>query len=755
MVGALLQVLSQPQSLDRQCADALLGLLQDLGSLCLRPEELKSLLRLLRMDQENAAVGGRGHPYCTRMICVLSAMAAREGRDSALQYFDLTPPMAGIMVPTVQRWPGSGFAFHAWLCLNMDFPSYHSEFFNNNKHPPNTDKGAQYDMGKGPRRKQLYSFFTASGTGLEAFFTMEGVLVVAVCTKKDYMAVALPEYPLVDARWHSVAIVHIPGRRPFGQNLVTVYIDGEQQKTAQLRFPSFSEPFIYCGIGSAGHRTTTTTTSPNLPSSFTSCPSPEFAFPPHAPSLLRSQSFPASFAGGRWGSTADSPVHTISAGLQDTEWGSPTSLDGLLGTAFICHEALQPAQARALHAAGPNQVPLFKVDGELSELNSKLLLYYTPQAFKSQICLDLAPHRQHDGRLTGHRVVTWDTKDVVNVVGGIGVLLPLLEQVCEAEQVYNGGQETSDLLGPELTSPRGPAAMLLPLNKSAEGRLERNSIAAFLLMVKNLIRHHPVNQESLLQCHGPSIIGAMLSKVPGTMMDMNVLMACQLLLEQVFNEGNSPLLQQLYQHLLFNFRIWTRSHFAVCLAHVQYLSSVINKSKQRMRRKYGVQYILDTIRTYYGVEQDGSPLSDEKQTIQTSLFSLLKDFLKSPTPEELHIVLAYILTVGEEQQVVKALDVLYELLRSSPPREQVQTVLLEWGVEQLYSLLLTPSFGDEARERVFRILYKILKSEKVSERNKQRIKLKDFGYLGLICFLEDMPVTMTTVRCLYEQVLAT
>lgn len=47
----------------------------------------------------------------------------------------------------------------------------------------------------------------------------------------------------------------------------------------------------------------------------------------------------------------------------------------------------------------------------------------------------------------------------------------------------------------------------------SEGRLERNSVAAFLLMVKNLIRHHPVNQEGLLHCHGPSIIGAMLSKV--------------------------------------------------------------------------------------------------------------------------------------------------------------------------------------------------------------------------------------------------
>lgn len=54
-------------------------------------------------------------------------------------------------------------------------------------------------------------------------------------------------------------------------------------------------------------------------------------------------------------------------------------------------------------------------------------------------------------------------------------------------------------------------------------------------------------------------------QVPGSMVDMNVLLACQLLLEQVLTEGNSPLLQQLYNHLLFDFRIWTRSHFAVCL----------------------------------------------------------------------------------------------------------------------------------------------------------------------------------------------
>lgn len=45
------------------------------------------------------------------------------------------------------------------------------------------------------------SFFTAGGTGFEAFFTAGGVLVVAVCTRKDYMTVALPEFAFNDSAW--------------------------------------------------------------------------------------------------------------------------------------------------------------------------------------------------------------------------------------------------------------------------------------------------------------------------------------------------------------------------------------------------------------------------------------------------------------------------------------------------------------------------------------------------------------------------
>lgn len=43
--------------------------------------------------------------------------------------------------------------------------------------------------------------------------------------------------------------------------------------------------------------------------------------------------------------------------------------------------------------------------------------------------------------------------------------------------------------------------------------MERNAVAAFLLMLRNFLQSHTVNQESLVQCQGPAIIGALLRKV--------------------------------------------------------------------------------------------------------------------------------------------------------------------------------------------------------------------------------------------------
>uniref|UniRef100_G3UHI2 Neurobeachin like 2 n=1 Tax=Loxodonta africana TaxID=9785 RepID=G3UHI2_LOXAF len=734
LVGCLLETLNTGRTLGARCQEQLLALLQALGSVSLRPLELRRLLR--PPPGLNSGPGGaeaENARHAGAIIRALSGMARHQGPARALRYFDLTPSMAGIMVPPVQRWPGPGFTFHAWLCL----------------HPaavvpaPVTTRPLQ--------RKQLYSFFTSSGSGFEAFFTAAGTLVVAVCTRKEYLTMSLPEVSFADSAWHCVAIVHVPGRRPFSQNLVHVYKDGHLVKTAPLRYPSLSETFTSCCIGFARLRTTTTPTGLPEP------PVPAALAHAH-PSLTRSQSIPASTGLG-WGSGLVAPLQEGSisstlAGTQDTRWGSPTSLEGELGAVAIFHEALQAAPLRVLCTLGPNEMAPFKPEGELHELATKLLLHYSPEACKNNICLDLSPGHGLDGRLTGHRVETWDVKDVVNCVGGMGALLPLLERVAaQPQEAEAGPAETHDLVGPELTSGHSTQGLLLPLGRSSEERMERNAVAAFLLMLRNFLQGHTVNQESLVQCQGPAIIGALLRKVPSWAMDMNVLMSTQLLMEQVAAEGCGSLLYLLYQHLLFNFHLWTLSDFAVRLGHIQYMSSIVREHRQKLRRKYGVQFILDALRTHYSSPQRERPLvADDLHTVQTSLLGLAREFLvRSFSADDMQVVLSFLAAVGDDGLVVSTLDLLLALLQGSLAQEPLAAFLLEPGnLEVLLALLVRPKSLPLLPDRVCKILRRLQQNERLPERSRQRLRLRECGLQGLVACLPEGTVSPQLCQGLYK-----
>lgn len=69
-------------------------------------------------------------------------------------------------------------------------------------------------------------------------------------------------------------------------------------------------------------------------------------------------------------------------------------------------------------------------------------------------------------------------------------------------------------------------------------------------------RNHSVWFFFLNKQYSPSFF-----KVPSRFMDVNVLMAVQLLIEQVSVAKNVQLLQQMHQHLLFDFSIWNRGDF--------------------------------------------------------------------------------------------------------------------------------------------------------------------------------------------------
>uniref|UniRef100_A0A3Q3EE64 Neurobeachin-like protein 2 n=1 Tax=Labrus bergylta TaxID=56723 RepID=A0A3Q3EE64_9LABR len=723
MVMRALAALDRHERLHRSCAESLFGLVGSLGSQSLSARELLGLVRLLRPPEATQA-----HPYVGPALRALLAMVRKQGLESAMQYFDLSPSMAGIVVPTVQRWSGSAFSFLAWLSLDQDQLG-----------PPSKDK-----------RKQLYSFFTPGGTGFEAFISSAGVLVVAVCTKKEYVTVMLPDYCFCDSLWHSIGVVHIPGKRPFGQSLVYIYVDGQQKLSAPLKYPTMTEPFISCCIGSAGHRTTTPPPS--------QIPDPPFssATTPTTRSSLGGILSPQTW-GGLLGGKPESVTKLISAGTQDSEWGSPTSLQGQLGSVMVFHEPLQPNHVKAICSAGPNCISPFKaLESELGDFSTKLLLHYSPKACRNPICLDLSPNMLH-GRLTGNKVVNWDIKDMINCVGGLPVLFPILEQLALVTPDQQAGDPAagSDFITPDVTTPADGDWVILPSNRASEARLEKNLVATFLLVLKHFLQRHLINQENLLHSHSVATLGGLLQKLPAGHVDVSVLVAVQLLIEQVTYEKNQALLQQLHTHLLFNFNIWNKGDFPLRIGHIQYMSTVIKDNRKQFRKKYGVQFLLDNVRLYYGKNgnKESDLSEDDVRTVRASLCGLIKYYIsKGMSQDEMHSILGYIAAIGDEEQLCGLLEMLLSLLQSSPARDQIFLLLFEPGAaDSCYALLLNNKHSDRLRELVFKLFERMLRCDRVYERNKQRLRLREAGYAGLSLLFSELHITPTLIRCLLNQ----
>lgn len=68
-------------------------------------------------------------------------------------------------------------------------------------------------------------------------------------------------------------------------------------------------------------------------------------------------------------------------------------------------------------------------------------------------------------------------------------------------------------------------------------------------------------------------------QLPAGHVDVSVLVAMQLLIEQVTHEKNQVLLQQLHTHLLFNFNIWNKGDFPLRIGQISVLKDILWEPK--------------------------------------------------------------------------------------------------------------------------------------------------------------------------------
>ena len=125
-----------------------------------------------------------------------------------------------------------------------------------------------------------------------------------------------------------------------------------------------------------------------------------------------------------------------------------------------------------------------------------------------------------------------------------------------------------------------------------------NGASYFISLLRNMLIEQTSAQEFFLQSKGVQIMGLILQKCDPRLINVGLLMSLQALVESIA-QSKDELLKSVYQHIMFDFRIWTDSDISVRIAHVQLLSTYIKDDPEYFSQSFGVGFIVQVINAHY------------------------------------------------------------------------------------------------------------------------------------------------------------
>ncbi|XP_001983501.2 neurobeachin-like protein 1 isoform X2 [Drosophila grimshawi] len=734
-------------ALAETCAQNLIKLIEELSKLSIVPVELKSIFALLRPGTQFAQLKQ------LQQTLVVIALQSLRGSACCAEYFAIEQPTDGITVPDIKNWTLSGsygFIFHMLVRFTTT-----------------TSDPSQSNV-----RRMLLTLQTASGGGFEVFVQPNGNVVVAALTRREYLTSATATKTLLDGQWHYLTVAITPPKRPFSYSQINIFVDFVQKLSATLKVQAVNESFTVCSIGAVvapQPKQSDVAKGGSLPRSSSQESGP--AFKSMLPSLLE-RTLSANVSNYftlplRTQTAFDPNVKNFPIGMQDTVFGEQTCLRGHVGGVLLADPT---TSLKTIFDAGMNFSSIFSQDNDLLELNSRFVFCYAPGAVWHGSCQDLIPGGRYPGRISAQHCKTVKMQDTINSIGGINAILPMLHRLIREQgdaDVSIGSSYSDDSAPASLKTPTAEELTdweMLSSNSYTEWKMIQHPLASLLCLLRYLTHDHENNQQQLLTSECLAIIGTMLQRCPSALFDVNALMATHLLMESLQAHkstpgSNSQLLDALYEHIVFDFAIWSRLQFQITLGHAQYLSAMIKNDRKYFRRRYGVQFMLDVVRQYYSTPDN--ICSDDARTIRATLFSIVRFYLqKDVNIKEVNALIACLASVRQELVLIDLLEMLTFYVRGKNCKDQMVLLLHEpQSANLIYNFFVDKSYSSEVQEAAIRFISGLLATSRVHHKYKQVLRLYDQSseqsmFPGFFSFITPMSLSSTILFHLVDEMLS-
>ncbi|CAD6185951.1 unnamed protein product [Caenorhabditis auriculariae] len=352
---------------------------------------------------------------------------------------------------------------------------------------------------------------------------------------------------------------------------------------------------------------------------------------------------------------------------------------GQMGAMYLFGEALTLQQTNSLFCLGPAYQSTFKHDSETSlpegykkhlfdgHLHSSLVFAYCPKNCHGQLCL-YTPSKTgtsyfvqipHAVMKEGVEVITTHSiHKSLQSVGGIQILLPLFSQI-------------------DFPSPH-------------DNTIDVDICQTLLSLISLLLCSSQTSQQQLFHSKGFLIISHSLEKASPAHLSMNVLEQLISIAKFLLRiPAGGPLLKHLFDHILFNPKLWIRAKPEVQVHLYQYLSTDFlanNNFSQMIRRVPTLIEMCHTLKHFYWLKLPSTPSNytvEERPenfpqqdivSIRSSILAFINRLIvlngdeeaDATHEQEIHNMLNLLATVHEDDNLYDVLALVTRLLAEHP-----------------------------------------------------------------------------------------
>ena len=303
--------------------------------------------------------------------------------------------------------------------------------------------------------------------------------------------------------------------------------------------------------------------------------------------------------------------------------------------------------------------------------------------------------------------------------------------------------------------------------------MEQNVVSLIFNLFRYLFHNSDIMQDRFQRNNGIPLLSFLLQRLPKRFVDINLLRMCQEYVAEAQSLNDKALLNLIYEHFIFDFRIWNKADYEIRIGHIQYISTIIKDDKKYFRKKYGIQFFLDIIKTYFGksnnelsINNQASNVSDntlhmqstmndeDLRNLRNSFFGLIKYYAQKEIKiNELNSIISFLAITRNVLFQNDLLDMLINLLEAPNSSDQLYLLLFEPNIaDGLYALIVQTDISEAIQKKLLKLIKILLKSKKVYDKSKSRLRLEECGtYAGLISKLNSEYSSRHYQKCKFSE----